>query len=372
VKVVHAVHQGFELYGSDRVFIRSLRALRAAWPEADIKVILPARGPLSDLLQGEGFEVELHDLWVLRRSLGLALIARMLLLPAAMLRAWRAARGADLVYISTTVILDYLLVARALGPGVIVHAHELPTGWIAKVFSGLLRWSGAMVMFISHATAAAYSLGRSGRSVVIHNGHDGPAAVDAPFYDGNGPLNLLMLGRINDWKGQDLLVEAASLLHDAERRCLRIKIVGDTFGGPERRDALQASLEAKGLTEVISIDGFEPDPSAFYAWSHIVMAPSRKPEPFGLIAIEGMSWARPVIAADHGGLTEIVRDGRTGGLFTPNDAVDLAAKIREYLEFPGQVAAHGAEGRRVYEQEFTAQVYDARFVNLVRTVTHDL
>jgi glycosyltransferase involved in cell wall biosynthesis len=371
VKVIHAVHQGFELYGSDRVFIRSLSALRTAWPEARISVVLPAHGPLSEVLEAQGFEVTIHDLWVLRRSLGLGLLARLLLLPAAALRAWKAARDADLIYISTTVILDYLLIARLFRGGVIVHAHELPTGVTAKILSALLRWSGAMVMFISHATAQAYSLGRAGRSTVIHNGHDGPVEAGVHAYDGQSPLNLLMIGRINDWKGQDLLAEAVVLLDEAERRRIRIRVVGDTFGGSERRDALQAFLEAKGLTEIVSIEGFQPDPSALYQWSHIVMAPSRKPEPFGLIAIEGMSWARAVIAANHGGLTEIVRDGQTGSLFAANDAVDLAAKIRDYLAAPERVAAHGAEGRQVYEREFTAQVYDTRFVSLVRTVTHD-
>jgi hypothetical protein len=39
------VHQGYELYGSDRAFIDSVAALREAWPQADIEVVLPHDGP---------------------------------------------------------------------------------------------------------------------------------------------------------------------------------------------------------------------------------------------------------------------------------------------------------------------------------------
>ena len=40
------VHQGFELYGSDRSFIESVTSFRDAWPQADIEVVLPCEGPI--------------------------------------------------------------------------------------------------------------------------------------------------------------------------------------------------------------------------------------------------------------------------------------------------------------------------------------
>ena len=40
------VHQGYELYGSDRSFIDSVAALREAWPQAEIEVVLPHEGPI--------------------------------------------------------------------------------------------------------------------------------------------------------------------------------------------------------------------------------------------------------------------------------------------------------------------------------------
>jgi len=368
MKSIYAVHQGFELYGSDRVFIRTLQALRAEWPGARIHASIPAEGALADALRSDGFDVSVNDIWVLRRSLGLKLPLRMLVLPVAMWRAWRRGAKADLVYISTTVVLDHMLVAPLWSGAVVVHAHELPTGATSTVLSGLIRWSRAAVVFISGATEKAYSLGRHNRSRIVFNGHEGRTRVDAPGRRNAEHLRVLMIGRINDWKGQDLLVEAVSRLSGTEAENVEVKVLGDTFGGPASRDALMAQIQSSGLAGRFSIEGFVDDPSASYEWADVVAAPSRKPEPFGLIAIEAMSHSRPVIAAGHGGLIEIVENGKTGRLFAPNDAASLADSLRAYIQDRSLVAAHGQAGRDRYERLFTAEAYGRAFTDFVRSV----
>lgn len=367
MKSVYAVHQGFELYGSDRVFIRSLHALRHDWPDAEFTVVLPAEGPLRETLVSAGFTVQIDDLWVLRRSLGLKLFNRLLRLPGSIWKAWRRGRAADLVYLSTTVILDHLLVAPFYKGAVLVHAHELPTGMAARILSGLLAWSRAAIVFISRATADAYTLPPSTVSRIVYNGYDGPVEASAPTPDEHRSVRLLMIGRINDWKGQNLLVEALSLLTEAERQRFDVRIVGDTFGGPASRDALVELIERHHLAYRVGIEGFQEDPSPLYEWSDIVIAPSRKPEPFGLIAIEAMSWARPVIAAAHGGLIEIVT-GETGQLFEPNNAAALADALRAYAMAPQKTTIHGGHGRRRYETLFTGAAYTRNFNAFVRQI----
>ena len=56
------VHQGYELYGSDRAFIDSVATLREAWPQADIEVIALGRRILSALGVGNRVELELNTL----------------------------------------------------------------------------------------------------------------------------------------------------------------------------------------------------------------------------------------------------------------------------------------------------------------------
>ncbi len=62
------VHQGYELYGSDRSFVESVAALREAWPDADIEVVLPRDGPIVAPLRSRASRVRFAPIWVLRRS----------------------------------------------------------------------------------------------------------------------------------------------------------------------------------------------------------------------------------------------------------------------------------------------------------------
>src|ERR1043166_6387945 len=84
------VHQGYELYGSDRAFIESVAAIREAWPAAEITVGLPRDGPIVEPLANVATHVAFDPIWVLRRR-GLAKIATLgpfRLIPA----LWRAIR----------------------------------------------------------------------------------------------------------------------------------------------------------------------------------------------------------------------------------------------------------------------------------------
>ena len=61
------VHQGYELYGSDRCFIDSVAALREAWPQAEIEVVLPREGPIAAPLRALASRVSIEPLFILRR-----------------------------------------------------------------------------------------------------------------------------------------------------------------------------------------------------------------------------------------------------------------------------------------------------------------
>jgi hypothetical protein len=62
------VHPNRELYGSDRTFLQSVRALRERWPSARITVVLPGLGPLSDHIARIVDDIRFEDIFVLRRS----------------------------------------------------------------------------------------------------------------------------------------------------------------------------------------------------------------------------------------------------------------------------------------------------------------
>ena len=349
------VHQGYELYGSDRAFIDSVTAMRDAWAGADIEVVVPRHGPIVTPLTEIASRVVVEPIFVVRRRDLAKLIAFGLfrIVPA----LWRAARHLrthDLAYINTIVVIDYLLAARFFAGKVVVHVHEIPEGLTLKVFRLLLVWSRAEVIFNSRATQTAFSLPAHQSHHVVYNGTSSPATAATDPYDGSRPLRLLMLGRINRIKGQDVLIEAlASLPREVAQR-LEVRIVGGTFGdGNDAREAmLRDRVHADGLELIVRFEPFHEHPGELYRWADVVLVPSKRPESLGRVAIEAMAFGRPPLVSAIGGLVEVVEDGVTGWHVPPNDAAALAGKIADILTDPARWRGFPAAARSRYDAMF--------------------
>ena len=360
------VHQGAELYGSDRSFLQCVGAIREGWPDADMRVVLAADGPLRPHLELVADRVETRALGVLRLANPVqTLVQSTAGLPYFAGRAAADIRGADLAYINTTVISDYMVAARLFPSKCVVHVREIPKPRARPVISRLLRWSRAGVIFNSQATAHAFDLPQTQRQAVIYNGvataHDPSPPHIANGFSATRPLRLALLGRINDWKGQDLLVEALGRLSPADRVLVRARIVGSAYlDRPKPIEQLRAQIAAAGLDKIVTHEPFCDDPTQVYRWADVCVVPSRLPEPFGRVAIEAMAEARPVIASAHGGPLEIIEKGTTGWLFKPNDAADLAAVVRSILNDPGSIAVRGRAAEARFETAFSSAILAQR------------
>ena len=320
---IACVHQGYELYGSDRSFAESVAALRAAFPAAEIEVVLPREGPIVDILAPHASRIVFEPLWVLRRQAMLRLATvEMARLPAALWRAWRRMRGSDLTYINTSIIADYALAARLMPRKALLHIHEIPEGILRKVLVALMRWSRADLIFNSRATRATFGDpsavdARGRRTHVVYNGVAGPLAALPVTYDGSRPLRVLMLGRVNRIKGQEVLLEAVASFPAALRDRVEVRLVGGAFESVERERALAELVGRMGLTGHVEVLPFVSDPTDHYRWADIVAVPSRRPESLGRVAIEAMGWGRPPLVSAIGGLVEVVADGETGRVIKP-------------------------------------------------------
>ena len=362
------VHQGYELYGSDRCFIDSVAALREAWPQAEIEVVLPREGPIAAPLRALASRVSIEPLFILRRR-GLAkLIASApLRLPLALARAMRRMRGADLVYINTMMVADYLLAARFFAGKTIVHVHEIPDGAKLALFRRLLRWTRCETIFNSKATRAAYELPDTRPQHVVYNGIAVPADVQPDNYDGKRVLRVLMLGRVNRIKGQDLLIEALASLAPGIARRLDVRIVGETFENDRvREEALRKTVRDAGLESIVRFEPFQADPTPLYRWADMVVVPSRLPEALGRVAIEAMAHRRPPLVARIGGLPEIVEDRVSGWIVAPNDAAALAHTLREIVTKPEEWKGYGAAARARFEATFAAPAIARQLQGIVR------
>lgn len=363
---IACIHQGWELYGSDRSFAESVAALREAYPDAEIEVVLPRPGPILDILQPHASRILFEPLWILRRKALLRLatvdVPR---LPVAVLRALRRIQSFDLVYVNTSVIVDYALAARFSRDRTILHIHEIPEGLALKILGRLIGWSRSELIFNSKATRDAFDDPKSVLTHVVYNGVEGPDTPLPVTYDGSRPLRVLLLGRINRIKGQEVLLDAIADMPAAARERLEVRIVGSAFESNEPERDLRERIERLGLQDRVTLLPFMPDPAEHYAWADVVTVPSRRPESLGRVAIEAMAWGRPVIASAIGGLTEVVEAGRTGWTLPPGDPQALKAVLLEVLENPACLAPLAAAGRQRYEKLFSRDAVSATIGRIV-------
>jgi len=150
---------------------------------------------------------------------------------------------------------------------------------------------------------------------------------------------LTFAGRIQPLKAPDLLLRAAALLvarDPALRSRLRVAVVGGPSGsGLAHPESLQRLAGDLGISDLVA---FEPpvgqdELAEVYRASDVVVVPSHT-ESFGLVALEAQACGTPVVAADVGGLSTAVRDGRSGLLVRGHDPGAYADALGRLVAAP--------------------------------------
>jgi glycosyltransferase involved in cell wall biosynthesis len=171
---------------------------------------------------------------------------------------------------------------------------------------------------------------------IVHYGIASNGAA-APY---TGPPRMLCVGRLIPIKGHIVLFRALAAAAE-EVPELELLVAGR---GP-LEPALRALAAELGLDRRIRFLGqVVPVQRALEEATAVVM-PSLG-EGFGMVALEAMERARPVVATGVGGLLDIVRHGETGILVPPGEAEPLARAIVELATDPARAARLGEAGRR--------------------------
>lgn len=146
------------------------------------------------------------------------------------------------------------------------------------------------------------------------------------------PPQVVLLGRIAEWKGHRVFVEAARLVL-AEHPDTQFIIAGGSTTDVDAAFAarLQREVDSAGLSGRIRFDGSVRDVTALLDETDILVHCSICPEPFGQVIIEAMAAGVPVIASDAGAPPTIIADGVNGRLVRPGDSAALARAIAGLL-----------------------------------------
>jgi glycosyltransferase involved in cell wall biosynthesis len=171
---------------------------------------------------------------------------------------------------------------------------------------------------------------------------------EAAAYAGSSP-RLLCIGRLIPIKGHLVLLRAL-----AQARTQVPDVTLELAGRGPLEPALKAYARELGLADAIHFLGFVSPVQAAIEDAAIVVVPSLG-EGFGMVALEAMERARPVVASAVGGLPEIVADGETGLVVPALDAEALAEAIVTLAGDLPKAAAMGSAGRARALAEFTPE-----------------
>jgi glycosyltransferase involved in cell wall biosynthesis len=176
------------------------------------------------------------------------------------------------------------------------------------------------------------------------------------FSPGEAPREsyVLSVGALHPLKGHERVIEALATLPEPRPRLV---LIGDR-GGSEQ--ALHALAQARGVElDVRSRLPFAEVVGLYRRAGVVVCAQIR--EPFGLVPLEAMACATPVVAVAEGGFMETVQDGVTGLLVAPEPDA-LGSAIARVLSDRDLAARLGSGGRATVERDWTwtatAAAYD--------------
>ena len=172
-----------------------------------------------------------------------------------------------------------------------------------------------------------------------------------------GKKIVLLPGRLTEWKGQELFLEAINLANkELGHEAFYAVILGSDQGRAIYKKKLMRLVEQYRLNNQIRfVDQCNKMPVA-YKISNIIISSSIEPEAFGRVSVEAQSMEKPIIASNIGGSNETIIDNKTGFLFQNRNPESLSKKILEVLQLDEiTLKSMGSEGRKNVVKKFNIE-----------------
>jgi glycosyltransferase involved in cell wall biosynthesis len=242
-------------------------------------------------------------------------------------------------------------VGRAVPWPAVIHAcvrHSRPQSAVAAATLTVHRAAGTF----SRGISGYVSLTSFQRDLMIRGGLPADRIRVIPNFLEPDPgmgshvrVGVLFVGRLAPEKGVSALLEASKVAPGV------VRVVG---GGPlaplvEQADAEGHVVYLGRRTRASVVDELRS--------SIALVLPSVWFEGFPIVLLEAFATGTPVIASRIGSLAELIEDKVTGLLAEPNDADDLADRIRWATSHPDEMRRMGLNARQRYEGRFRGQMH---------------
>ncbi len=321
-----------ELGGTDTDLFATVRALDKA--RFRPLVLLPGPGPFDDAYAALGVEVLHAPLPVINRAARPGPLLASLAASVGQIHRLIGARGVDLVYTNSLLVLSGGLAARLAGRPSLWHSGEFldRPRLVGQALYALTGALAARIIVSSAAVRARFPAWARGRIDVVHNGID----LDRfqPAQDGAGVRRQLgipadvpvvgFVGRFIPWKGAHQFLRMAARVRAAVPEAHFLLVGSRLPAYPNHEASLRATIHALGLEACTTLLADRLDIPDLLTAMDVFVHCSTRPEPFGIVIVEAMAAAKPVVAVRAGGVPEII-DRPDLGLLVPLGDVDAAA-----------------------------------------------
>jgi glycosyltransferase involved in cell wall biosynthesis len=271
---------------------------------------------------------------------------------------------------------------RLIGTPVVWHLRDFPpSGFASRVILIASRWLPALVLANSDAVAASLRSPDSAISRVsrLYN------PVDLCRFHPDLPKERIrrelglntdvplvgLIAHLTPWKGHETFLTIARAVTDAVPKA-RFVVAGgliyETDGHAGYAETLRQRVLTLGLAGRVIFLGPRNDiPEVLAALDVLVHCPTA-PEPFGRVVAEAMAVGCPVVAANSGGIPEIVDNGVTGFLAPPGDTQGFTSAVVQLLKEPALRERFGRAGRQQAEALFSVEAHTAGVLEAYRTL----
>lgn len=378
MKNILFIHQSAELYGSDKTLLLLLKHIDKS--KVNPIVILPFEGPLKVELENDKIKVVIAPVLKLYRKM---------FTPKNIFQFFKDIKKGfntiddlnnqynfDLIYSNTLAVLLGIFYAKKSGIKHLWHVHEIIESpkIFTKIFCKMLSLnSNSKIVYNSIATMKFWDVSKkiSSKSEVVWNGlevnqknvskEEQEHVRKIIFKSNSSEIIIALVGRISRWKGQKLLLNTFNEVLKTHQN-IKLAFIGSTPPNQEFfLHELQKNIKELDISDNVIHIPFTKEIAKIWQCIDIAVVPSIEPEPFGLVAVEAMLAKKPVIASNHGGLTEIIINNETGFLVEPNNENQLAETIITLIENPKLRQEFGEKGYKRAIENFSISNYVSSF-----------
>jgi glycosyltransferase involved in cell wall biosynthesis len=336
-------------------------------------------GPLPDRAAVLNVPVHTVPLPRLRRSLHVPL--HLWKGVQALIRTAKATKAVLLVANTVRAAFYAALAAQLTGIPLVWYRHDFWLGESAPRYPTIdtaLKHllSTASIRLICNSMATAQQHPCQHKITVVHNGIEiqrfKPTMSGIPFRQAYSipvdvPL-LGMVGRLSHVKGQDRYLRVLAQVQAAMPGVWGLVVGGAIFGEDDYSNRLYRIAQELRIDQQLVFTGQLDNPVPALAAMDIFVQPG-DPEAFGLVNVEAMAMAKPVVGFKHGALPEIVVNGQTGLLVDSGDEAALTAAIVHLLRNPPLRLHMGQAGRAHTMEHFTIERVVAQVSEVFQRIT---